>query len=69
MINDANDTADSGNEDDTGHPDRLAQCELPRCPRCDRPVAQTTMLGPGEAVASPCGCRVAPPDPDRPGSD
>ncbi|ELZ04905.1 hypothetical protein [Natrialba asiatica] len=41
----------------TGEP---ANSSLPRCPRCDRPIAQTTMIGPGEAVAGPCGCRVAP---------
>ncbi|OIB57278.1 hypothetical protein [Natrialba sp. SSL1] len=33
---------------------------LPNCPRCTRPVARTTMIGPTDAVAGPCGCRVAP---------
>ncbi|WP_154660459.1 hypothetical protein [Halopiger goleimassiliensis] len=37
-----------------------ADTPLARCPRCDRPVATVTMVGPTEAVAGPCGCRVAP---------
>ncbi|ELZ03381.1 hypothetical protein [Natrialba asiatica] len=36
-----------------------------RCPRCDTPILRTTVIGPTEAIAGPCGCRVAPPVPDR----
>ncbi|RQH01011.1 hypothetical protein [Natrarchaeobius oligotrophus] len=30
------------------------------CPHCGRPVARVSVVGPLEAVAGPCGCRVAP---------
>ncbi|ELY99390.1 MULTISPECIES: hypothetical protein [Natrialba] len=61
MSDDADDSAHGGDGgDDTDHPERLDQCKLPRCPRCGTPIAQRTMIGPGEAVAGPCGCRVAP---------
>ncbi|ELY85543.1 hypothetical protein [Natrialba taiwanensis] len=60
------DTDSSAN--DTDQPSRSEPFELPRCPRCGTPIAQKTMIGPGEAIAGPCGCRVAPPDPD-PGPD
>ncbi|ADD04476.1 uncharacterized protein Nmag_0892 [Natrialba magadii ATCC 43099] len=33
---------------------------LPNCPRCDHPVTRTSMTSPTEAIAGPCGCRVAP---------
>ncbi|WP_323171917.1 hypothetical protein [Natrialba sp. PRR66] len=33
---------------------------FPRCPRCNTPIVRRTMIGPGEAIAGPCGCRVAP---------
>ncbi|OIB56040.1 hypothetical protein [Natrialba sp. SSL1] len=33
---------------------------LPNCPRCDHPVARTSIIGPTDAIAGPCGCRVAP---------
>ncbi|ELZ10282.1 hypothetical protein [Natrialba aegyptia] len=56
------DTGSSAN--DTDHPSRSEPFEPPRCPRCGTPIAQKTMIGPGEAIAGPCGCRVAPPDPD-----
>ncbi|ELZ11520.1 hypothetical protein [Natrialba aegyptia] len=61
------DTAQDATTTDTA--DEPANSSLPQCPRCDRPIAQTTMIGPGEAVAGPCGCRVAPPVPDRSDSD
>ncbi|ELZ00968.1 hypothetical protein [Natrialba asiatica] len=62
------DTDSSANDAD--HPSRSEPFEPPRCPRCGTPIAQKTMIGPGEAIAGPCGCRVAPPDPDRtPNSD
>ncbi|OIB56664.1 hypothetical protein [Natrialba sp. SSL1] len=34
--------------------------ELTPCPRCDTPVTRTTVIGPTDAIAGPCGCRVAP---------
>ncbi|WP_049922898.1 hypothetical protein [Halopiger djelfimassiliensis] len=33
---------------------------LPACPRCGQPVANVSVIGPIDAVAGPCGCRVAP---------
>ncbi|ELZ02628.1 hypothetical protein [Natrialba asiatica] len=57
----ATDAASNGTET-TDEPETVS---LPRCPRCGTPIAQRTMIGPGEAVAGPCGCRVAPPDPNR----
>lgn len=32
----------------------------PECPRCGGPVVSVTVFGPTDAVAAPCGCRVAP---------
>ncbi|WP_323174460.1 hypothetical protein [Natrialba sp. PRR66] len=69
MSDDADNTVDgSDGGDDPGQSDRFDQCTLPRCPRCGTPIARKTMIGPGEAIAGPCGCRVAPPDPS-PDSD
>ncbi|ELZ03243.1 hypothetical protein [Natrialba aegyptia] len=66
-------TDDTGASDaqsgDTGTTDDPETVSLPRCPHCGTPITQTSMIGPGEAIAGPCGCRVAPPDPDRSGSD
>ncbi|WP_195892535.1 hypothetical protein [Halopiger goleimassiliensis] len=44
----------------SGDADSPPDAPLSSCPRCDRPVATVTVVGPGEAVAAPCGCRVAP---------
>ncbi|ELY87201.1 hypothetical protein [Natrialba taiwanensis] len=49
---DAKTDAESEPSDDDG--------TFPRCPRCNTPIVRRTMIGPGEAVAGPCGCRVAP---------
>ncbi|ELY96998.1 hypothetical protein C482_14544 [Natrialba chahannaoensis JCM 10990] len=35
------------------------------CPRCNTPIRRTTIIGPTDAVAGPCGCRIAPPIPDQ----
>lgn len=33
---------------------------FPRCVSCGMPVTMVTVTDPLEAVASPCGCRIAP---------
>ncbi|OIB58709.1 hypothetical protein [Natrialba sp. SSL1] len=33
---------------------------LTPCPRCRRPVTTVSAIGPTDAIAGPCGCRVAP---------
>nr|WP_241433788.1 hypothetical protein [Natrialba aegyptia] len=48
------DNADPGDTTDG------SETPFPRCPRCNTPIVQRTMIGPGEAIAGPCGCRVAP---------
>ncbi|WP_323171864.1 hypothetical protein [Natrialba sp. PRR66] len=48
------DNADPGDTTDG------SESPFPRCPRCNTPIVQRTMIGPGEAIAGPCGCRVAP---------
>lgn len=73
MSDDGDSDADDGDSaTDTGQSGRLDQCDLSRCPRCGTPIAQKTMIGPGEAIAGPCGCRVAPTVPNsesEPGTD
>ncbi|WP_241434693.1 hypothetical protein [Natrialba asiatica] len=54
---DNTDPDDANPGDTTDSPETLS---LPRCPRCNTPIVQRTMIGPGEAIAGPCGCRVAP---------
>ncbi|OIB57036.1 hypothetical protein [Natrialba sp. SSL1] len=39
--------------------------EFRPCPRCNTPIRRTTIIGPTDAVAGPCGCRIAPPIPDQ----
>ncbi|ELY38540.1 hypothetical protein C496_17997 [Natronorubrum tibetense GA33] len=34
---------------------------FPECPRCGSEIVATTVIGPSEGTASPCGCRVIPP--------
>ncbi|WP_436343375.1 hypothetical protein [Natronorubrum sp. FCH18a] len=34
---------------------------FPACPRCGSEIVATTVVGPTEGTASPCGCRVIPP--------
>ncbi|WP_323171528.1 hypothetical protein [Natrialba sp. PRR66] len=46
------------------NPDRETDHEFRTCPRCGEPITRTTVIGPTDAVAGPCGCRVAPPVPD-----
>ncbi|ELZ03482.1 hypothetical protein [Natrialba asiatica] len=53
----------TGDEHDNS--DSAADHEFRTCPRCGEPITRTTMIGPTDAVAGPCGCRVAPPVPDR----
>ncbi|WP_049923725.1 hypothetical protein [Halopiger djelfimassiliensis] len=36
------------------------ESSVPECPRCGTPVATVSVIGPIDAVAGPCGCRVAP---------
>ncbi len=33
---------------------------FPECPRCGSEIVATTVVGPTEGTASPCGCRVIP---------
>ncbi|WP_323172263.1 hypothetical protein [Natrialba sp. PRR66] len=47
------------------NPDRETDHEFRTCPRCGEPITRTTMIGPTDAVAGPCGCRVAPPVPEQ----
>nr|WP_049915484.1 hypothetical protein [Natrialba taiwanensis] len=58
------DNADPDNADpdntDPGDTTDGPETPFPRCPRCNTPIVQRTMIGPGEAIAGPCGCRVAP---------
>ncbi|NGM67873.1 hypothetical protein G6M89_02410 [Natronolimnobius sp. AArcel1] len=47
---------------------------LGTCPACGNPMAMTVVLGPGDAYANPCGCRIIPDssrasDPSGVGSD
>ncbi|ELY88722.1 hypothetical protein C483_15342 [Natrialba hulunbeirensis JCM 10989] len=47
-------TASSG-DTNTDPPDTLTPC-----PRCQTPVTTVSAIGPTDAIAGPCGCRVAP---------
>ncbi|MCW8171921.1 hypothetical protein D8S78_00780 [Natrialba swarupiae] len=38
---------------------------LSPCPVCGTPIVRRTIVGPTEAVADPCGCRVTPNSPTR----
>ncbi|ELZ00467.1 hypothetical protein [Natrialba asiatica] len=51
--------------DEHENPDSAADSEFRTCPRCGEPITRTTMIGPTDAVAGPCGCRVAPPVPEQ----
>ncbi|RQG95065.1 hypothetical protein [Natrarchaeobius chitinivorans] len=40
------------------------ESSLRPCPICGYPIARTTIVGPTDAIAGPCGCHIAPPIPD-----
>ncbi|TYT63764.1 hypothetical protein [Natrialba swarupiae] len=40
------------------------ETSLSPCPVCGTPIVRRTIVGPTEAVADPCGCRVTPKLPD-----
>ncbi|WP_226480393.1 hypothetical protein [Natrinema amylolyticum] len=37
-----------------------ASSVLPDCPSCGEPIITTTVVGPTDGYAAPCGCRVSP---------
>ncbi|WP_222917129.1 hypothetical protein [Natrinema sp. SYSU A 869] len=55
MTNDASSASEPTNEQD---PDDSSV--LPDCPSCGEPIITTTVVGPMDAYAAPCGCRVSP---------
>ncbi|MEY7849781.1 hypothetical protein AB7C87_11365 [Natrarchaeobius sp. A-rgal3] len=60
----SSDDAECGNEEP-----RLEDTSLRPCPKCGRPIARRTIIGPTEAIAGPCGCRVTPKLPTPPNAE
>ncbi|SEV87946.1 hypothetical protein [Natrinema salifodinae] len=47
--------ADAAADTDAGDDERRTR---PDCPNCGQPVGIVTVIGPTDAIAAPCGCRV-----------